>query len=78
MRTVTIDFVMPFKGQMVPMEWLWDEGFEYHSDVDYLEMAKDIVCFLPSGGPVGVRMKVDNQVIAAWSKIDEELNLNQR
>jgi len=76
MKIVTMHFVMPFKGQMVPTEWFWEEGFEYHSDVDYLGMAKEIVCFLPSGGPVGVKMKLNNKIIAAWSKIEEELNSN--
>ncbi len=71
MKTVRLEFGWSFKDQEIPTEWLWDDEFEYCPDVNYQQIARDTVTWLPHNGPTSVKIKLGDQTIAAWSKFNE-------
>jgi hypothetical protein len=69
---ISIEFGMPFKGQVVPPDWQWGVIGSYKPNFDYLNFAKRLVRRLPPNGPSRLAIKFGDKVLASWSR-DQEL-----
>jgi hypothetical protein len=71
MSRIRVEFGMPFEGQAVSADWVWDNLGDFNPDVDYRKLARMIVQHLPLDGPSSVWIKAGDQLVAVWSRYSE-------
>jgi hypothetical protein len=71
MPRIRVEFGMPFEGQAVSPDWVWDEIGDFNPNCDYRKLARTIVRHLPLDGPSSVWIKAADQLVAVWSQYSE-------
>jgi hypothetical protein len=70
MACLQFEFGKLLNGQPASAEWTWgptDIGTP-NPNVDYQRMAKSLIQRMPETGPTSVTIKIDGQLVGAWSR----------